>query len=388
METGLHRLLIYNDATIFGGQEKATLMAVDQLLQHTRLEIFFMFYEGNARLHQQLMQFQQKSNQIHLIQTKHKTRAGQGIITLLSPLEVNLIKIIMKEIQPDLVVISQGGIEVSSLGLMAAHRGGFSIASFIPIAHRLRDLGYRLGVIRDFVNIYYYRLPNGFITVTDNLKNMLNARGARGNVFTVGNGVDFNHLKQLERKLWRDLYGISEQDYAIALIGRIYFRQKGHDLLINALADNKLRLENMKLLIVGDGPDEDALKLMISSKGLENFVKFISWSNNPSSIYSAADMVVIPSRFEGLPLVMLEAMYFGLPVTASNIDGMADLLPKEWLFQNSSPNSIIETLLRVKEYPKPDVLLKNKQMVATEFNMKIFGERFFTAIKAIAKAKP
>jgi glycosyltransferase involved in cell wall biosynthesis len=236
------------------------------------------------------------------------------------------------------------------------------------------------------VNNYYYRLPKGFITLTENHRKMLIKRGARGMICVTGNGIDFDNLPHMDKKACREYYGLTEQDYAIALIGRIYFRQKGHDLLINALAENKNKLANIKLFIVGEGPDEHNLKTLVRNKGLDHWVKFVPWSKNPSHVYSAVDMVVIPSRFEGLPQVMIEALHFGLPVIASNLDGMADYLPSEWLFQNTSCDSIIETLFRVKEYPDRDRLEKYKQMVASEFNIRAFGEKFYSAIETIYKA--
>ena len=85
-----------------------------------------------------------------------------------------------------------------------------------------------------------------------------------------------------------------------------------------------------QLLIVGNGPDEKALRQMISGK--EN-IKLLPWLENPENVYEQIDFLMISSRFEGVPLVMLEALARGIPVVGSACDGMKDLLPDDWTFE-------------------------------------------------------
>jgi len=59
-------------------------------------------------------------------------------------------------------------------------------------------------------------------------------------------------------------------------------------------------------------------------------------------------MLLIPSKFEGVPLTMLEAMARELPVIASNVDGMAEILPQSWLFPYGDCAALVDTLRRVR----------------------------------------
>ena len=77
---------------------------------------------------------------------------------------------------------------------------------------------------------------------------------------------------------------------------------------------------------------------------------------------------------------MLEAMYYSLPIVASNVDGMAEVLPKEWLFKFGDSNSLIETMLRIKHKDNTEALSKNKSLILTQFNFERFGENFYKAI--------
>jgi glycosyltransferase involved in cell wall biosynthesis len=166
----------------------------------------------------------------------------------------------------------------------------------------------------------------------------------------------------------------------MGIVGRIQFKQKGHDFLINALSENVDQLGNFKLLVVGDGPDRYALESMVNQQGLAEYVIFIPWHDDLSFVYSSLDVVLIPSRFEGLPLVMLESMYHNVPVLASNRDGMKEVLPEEWLFDCCDSDSFIKSLLRIKNMDNTDFIKKNKLKIISEFDVENFGRSFYEAI--------
>jgi glycosyltransferase involved in cell wall biosynthesis len=71
---------------------------------------------------------------------------------------------------------------------------------------------------------------------------------------------------------------------------------------------------------------------MVGEAGLGGRFAFLPWREDMTPVYSAIDVLALPSRFEGVPLVMLEALACGVPVVASDRDGMADWLPPELRF--------------------------------------------------------
>ncbi len=102
---------------------------------------------------------------------------------------------------------------------------------------------------------------------------------------------------------------------------------------------------------------------MIASRGLSPIIRRVPWCDNPGKVYAGLNMLLIPSRFEGVPLVMLEAMLCKLPVVAANIDGMAELLPTDWLFPVEDPNAVVAQILSVKRADNTKLLEFNRNRV-------------------------
>lgn len=128
----------------------------------------------------------------------------------------------------------------------------------------------------------------------------------------------------------------------ILFVGRLV-RQKGVDVLLNALSiiDKSFGRE-FHCSIVGDGPERHNLVMMANSLGLNHRVSFFGRSSEVSVHYSKADIFVLPSRYEGFPNTLIEAMTFGLPVVASACGaGVADVLSADYMagLQFSTENS-------------------------------------------------
>lgn len=109
-------------------------------------------------------------------------------------------------------------------------------------------------------------------------------------------------------------------DYKTVLsIGRLT-PQKGFDLLIAAWAELGEGISNWNLKIVGDGEDEAKLKDLAKFKGVSNSVHFIPSTKDVEHYYKTSSFYCLSSRYEGLPMVLLEAQAFGLPIVAFNCD--------------------------------------------------------------------
>ncbi|MET8943900.1 glycosyltransferase [Streptomyces sp. NPDC004542] len=104
-------------------------------------------------------------------------------------------------------------------------------------------------------------------------------------------------------------------------VGRLC-RQKGQDVLLTAWSAVARQVPDARLVLVGDGPDEDLLRALAPES-----VLFVGAVADTVPWYQAADVVVLPSRWEGMALAPLEAMACGRPVVITDVDGARESLP-------------------------------------------------------------
>lgn len=149
-------------------------------------------------------------------------------------------------------------------------------------------------------------------------------RQVGGRHVVIRNGVDlasFTPATEQARAAARDRLGIDRQAPLAVCLGRLT-RQKGQDVLLRAWPQVARHCPEAQLCVIGDG---EALPTLRSHSPAG--VHFVPSVTDPRPWYAAADVVVLPSRWEGLSLTLLEAMASGCSVVASNIPGLAEALP-------------------------------------------------------------
>ncbi|WP_427927518.1 glycosyltransferase family 4 protein [Acinetobacter guillouiae] len=118
----------------------------------------------------------------------------------------------------------------------------------------------------------------------------------------------------------------SLDDKTILCVGRLT-HQKGFDLLISAWAKIASQLPGWKVVIVGNGEDEQKLKLLAEQHQVSDSIIFAGQQKNMDKFYRQASFFCMSSRFEGLPMVLLEAQSYGLPIVAFDCDtGPAEII--------------------------------------------------------------
>ena len=103
-------------------------------------------------------------------------------------------------------------------------------------------------------------------------------------------------------------------------------QEKAHEVLIDAAAMLTRRRPNLRFLIVGDGPRRAALETLVDERGLRGNVEFTGHRDDVPAVLAEADLFVLPSRSEAFPNAAIEAMAAGLPVIASAVGGLLDLI--------------------------------------------------------------
>lgn len=137
-------------------------------------------------------------------------------------------------------------------------------------------------------------------------------------IVLINNGIDLEKFQfdEMIRNRVREDLGV-KNELLIGHVGRFCY-QKNHDYFLGILEVLKKRNIQSKLLLIGEGPDEECFKEKIKQLQLENQVIFWGISNKVQELFMAMDVFVLPSHFEGLPIVGVEAQATGLPVIFSN----------------------------------------------------------------------
>ena len=376
------RVLFYDDAPDFGGHEQMTLAAVRHIASQPHMEVGFIYFRGNARLAKQIADLAAQCPGLKPLPQDYASQQFQFLRTLISGRAIRRIADTIAGYAPDVVVVAQGAIAYGSAGLLAAKKAGVPSISYIPMTHpeRMFSASRLKAALREPVNRLYYRLPDEYITISPRMEGYLRAKGLRQPVTVVPVGIDLAHCHSVDKDAARANLGLAAGDWVVALVGRVQFWQKRHDLAVKGLALARRQIPNLKLLVVGDGPDVAALKELVRVEGVEDAVVFAGWTDGLSPVYSAIDAVVIPSRYEGVPLVMLEAMYFRRPVIASAVDGMADILPQHWLFPSGDAAAFAARLVQAAGASENALLDAHSERVVKTFSLPAFERAFMAAI--------
>lgn len=146
----------------------------------------------------------------------------------------------------------------------------------------------------------------------------------KGNIYKLNNAIDLDKFKYDEkiRKEKRKELKINEDILVIGHIGR-FVEQKNHRFLIDIFNEIHKKSKNAILLLAGKGPLMDEMKDKVNILGLEKFVKFLGQRNDVNELYQVFDIFLLPSLYEGLPVVGIEAQATG------NICFLSDNMTKE-----------------------------------------------------------
>jgi glycosyltransferase involved in cell wall biosynthesis len=169
------------------------------------------------------------------------------------------------------------------------------------------------------------------IAVSNATKDYVLSLGAKpGKVKVLYNGVDLIHFRPLaeKRNEIRKKIGIFQNATVFITVRRLVYKN-GIDTLIECANIAIKKNPKITFLVVGKGPDQNSIQMRAKQLGIANNFRFTGFVKDEELpfYYNAADFFVLPSKSgEGLPLVALEAMACGLPVIATNVGGISEIL--------------------------------------------------------------
>lgn len=176
------------------------------------------------------------------------------------------------------------------------------------------------------------RRLNRIVVVSEAMRFDIPPGIARSSLLTViPNGLDTESLREsASTPLPEDLQTFIDNHHPVLLgVGRLS-HEKGFERLVGALSMLKSRFPGIGLMLIGEGRERQALTDQIVAEGLQQQVIMPGYCNTVPALMAASDVLCMPSRTEGLPISLLEAMALELPVVASNVGEIGAVLGNDF----------------------------------------------------------
>lgn len=202
---------------------------------------------------------------------------------------------------------------------------------------------------------------------------------AKKTVYINGIGVELGEIDHCEgnrKKLLQQL-GLEEENILIASVGEL-IRRKNHEMAIKSIA----MIDNPKVhyVIVGSGELDSELKELTNHLNIAERVHFMGFRNDVFEILKASDVFFFPSYQEGLPVAVMEAMASGLPIVASKIRGVTDLIVSDkggFLYAPNDGQGFAEGIEKLINNPilRKEMGRFNKEYIQ-KYDIEIVKEKF------------
>lgn len=388
------KVLIALPVLLVGGTEIQTLLVVRTLLSAGYRVTVCCYYEFEESVAEQ---FRCAGAEVVLLKLVRSSEGG-GVVSRLVEL-VRRLGAVLREIRPDIVhvqYLAPGLIPI----LTARFNGIRAVFSTVHIAGN-----YAYGIKAKFFLRLASRLSTAFFCVSRSVETFWFGSSAvlnkaslqtRRRHFTIFNAVDVAGIERAVRLsnpgALRKSIGLRGRP-VLGIVGRLA-EQKGHVVLLTAMSEVIRLFPEVLLLVIGDGPERESLKEKALTLGLAGRVV---WLGNRTQeevfqLYGAIDIFVMPSLYEGFGLTAVEAMAAGLPVVASNVEGLCDVIEHEktgFLFRAGDSRQLACRLLEL--LGSPDIARKmgqfGRERATTLFSLERFGESMRLAYRVLGEGQ-
>jgi len=244
-------------------------------------------------------------------------------------------------------------------------------------------------VFYEYLDLLSLKRLNHVVAVSKTLfYEIINKGINKSNVTVIYNGIDYKkNIIHLEKNYLRLKYNYAEDDFIIGAIGRLT-KIKNHLCLIESLPAILKEINECKIIIAGDGPLKKELISKINSYHLSKNVYLVGYTDKIHEILSLIDLFVMPSLSEGLPIALLEAMASGLPVIATKVGGIPEVIDKDdcgILIPPNDAKQISDNVIKLfqDEEKRTRIGLVAKSIVQTKFSSKNMAHQYIDLYKKL-----
>ncbi len=239
------------------------------------------------------------------------------------------------------------------------------------------------------LDAFVYSRFQRVVAVSSQVANALTAwqPGIKHKLHVIPNGVPIPDISENKAQI-RDKLGLPLDASLILFVGRLS-HIKGVDILLRSLS--RLNGREYRAMLAGTGGQGDELEQLAIQLGVRDKVDFLGLRDDVSRLMLAADCLVLPSRWEGLPMVVLEAMARAKPVIASAVGGIPEVIQDGitgWLVPPEDPLALAETIKMVLSSPEMacSVGCAARELITTEFSIDVTAHRTLELYEKLLKA--
>ena len=198
----------------------------------------------------------------------------------------------------------------------------------------------------------------------------------KNKVVVIENGINLSKFK-----LATSLQGFSSEQINIVMTAA-FRHEKDQDSVIRTLA---LLPPDYTLYLVGDGERRNVLESLVHDLNLESRVHFLGVRNDVEKIYKSCDIFILSSHWEGFGLVVIEAMASGLPVIASNVNGLAQVVDRYGLlFEPGNHEQLATKIIELmQDNDRKDELIKQAEIYSERYNIKTMVQKYINLYEGI-----
>lgn len=257
----------------------------------------------------------------------------------------NTSRILRKIPRGKLVLFAPGVVQSAPWHSLVASLLGFGVANYVPMAYKSRDMCLRYAWLRDWIVRQFIRYSDIWITITEQQRRLLvDHWRISAPIHVVPNRHKLPFITSSVQRNSPD----ENRPTRVLFLGRFEPNQKGLDWLIEEMRRYRASwLGRMHFVFQGQGEYEQSLRQLASE--MPHGVMSIAPWGNVSHELQQADVLFLPSRFEGFPLVAVEAAHYGVPIVASDKAGLTDVLMSECIFPFGDFGALITSLNRIRD---------------------------------------
>lgn len=198
----------------------------------------------------------------------------------------------------------------------------------------------------------------------------------------IPNGIDLQlfNKEAAGRDEFRERYGIKEGDIVIGTVGRLS-REKNQRLFLKAAREILQTRKNVKFVIVGDGLEEHTLKIFVKQNNMGEHVIFTGLIKDAAPVYKSFHIFVLTSTTEGVPLTILEAMASKVPVVATRVGGIGQMIQHQktgLLIDSNDLKGLVRCIDRLLHEPLTVKMMIDQAYahVAKEYSIDAMQEKY------------